>query len=314
MRLILLRTPLTSPLDDMASSDSIYISRSTRRLRWGPETFQCPRMEQLGIVINRDHNVAICLVCSSAIVPRSLYQHIRKPGRHQKGDFHQGWRLSFATRDFCQWLIKNHGLVDPCRKRPTAIVTLVFGLPISQGFYCCAKCGYAVQAKVTIKRHLRNCKEGKMIKGSCQTWFPSSRQNHFSITVHNHLHPDPPSSASLFIKQFTFNPYKNTPVQMAVHPRDMNIFLNYENWLEEVEGMTGVQISEISWNALPKLRPIVRAVVKEYTKRLSGHGIFRTCVLPNLPYNKTITNHFSLISLILLRFHDSMTFTNDHDY
>ena len=47
---------------------------------------------------------------------------------------------------------------------------------------------------------------------------------------------------------------------------------------------------------------------------LSEHGIFRTFVSPNSPYNRTITNHFPSISLILLRLHDSMTFTNDHDY
>ena len=48
--------------------------------------------------------------------------------------------------------------------------------------------------------------------------------------------------------------------------------------------------------------------------RLSGHGIFRTFISPNLPCNRTITNDFPSLSLILLRLHDSMTFTNDLDY
>ena len=48
----------------------------------------------------------------------------------------------------------------------------------------------------------------------------------------------------------------------------MNIFLRYENWLGEVEGMTGAQIFDIAWNALPKLQPMVRAVVSEYVSVL----------------------------------------------
>lgn len=48
----------------------------------------------------------------------------------------------------------------------------------------------------------------------------------------------------------------------------MNIFLTYENWLDEVNGMTGAQIHDIAWNPLPKLRPKVRTAVDRYVSKL----------------------------------------------
>jgi hypothetical protein len=64
------------------------------------------------------------------------------------------------------------------------------------------------------------------------------------------------------------DPYENIPIQEATHPRDMNIFLTYENWLEEVKGMTGAQITDIAWNALPGLRSRVRPLVDWYVSEL----------------------------------------------
>jgi len=56
----------------------------------------------------------------------------------------------------------------------------------------------------------------------------------------------------------------------------MNIFLTYENWLKEVEGMTGAEMHNIAWDALPKLRPKVREAVSQYAsalvKDLAGTG------------------------------------------
>lgn len=224
----------------------------------------------LGIVVNLDHKMAICLICSSTVPPTSLYGHIRKPGHHPRQEFHRGQRLSFATSDFCKQLIKRHKLEDPRLRQPTAIVTAVFGLPIREGFFCCDECAYAAQNKKTMTRHCREVHHGhaKFVKGPCQTWFPSSQRQYFAVKTHRHPNPDPLDPITLFIKEFSSDPYENLPIQAVTHPRDVNIFLRYENWLEEVQGMTGAQIFDISRDALPKLRPMVRSAVSRYVLEL----------------------------------------------
>ena len=226
----------------------------------------------LGIVINLDHKMAICLVCNSAIPPTFLYQHIRKPGHHPRRDFHQGQRLSFATHNFCTKLIGHHKLEDPRLHQPTTIVTAVFGLPIREGMFRCNKCAYAAQTSKTVGQHCRKAHHGgaTVVRGPCQTWFPSSGRQYFAVITHKHSNPDPLDPIALFVKEFSSDPYENIPIQAATHPRDINIFLKYENWLEEVKGMTGAQIFDISRNAFPRLRPIIRALVSQYISKLVG--------------------------------------------
>jgi hypothetical protein len=260
---------LTFSPGSATGTDSGHSSHSTGPLRWGPETIQSPQMEQLGIVINRDHKVVICLVCSSAIIPEKLYEHIHKPGHHERRDFHRGQRLSFATRDFCQLFVRRHKLRNPNLHQPTTIIPPIFGLPIREGFFCCSKCGYAVQVRPSIYRHQRHCEGSGITIGPCQTWFPSSKRQYFAIQFHNLPNPsDPLGPATLFMEQFAFNPYQDIQIQATAHPRDMNIFLTYENWLEEVQGMTGGQIVEIVRNPLPRLRPLVREAVDQYTSKV----------------------------------------------
>lgn len=242
----------------------------TNGLRWGPETLQTPQLQKLGIVINVDHKVAICLECSSAIPPAELYNHLRKHGHHLRQDFHHGQRLAFATRDFCKRLIRRYRLEDPRLRGPTAIITAIFGLPVREGFLRCTGCGYAAQTSKTMTRYhtTTHCDGTTIVEGPCQTWFPTSRRQYFGVQLHDHSGLDQIDPVALFIEQFSLDPYENIPIQATTHPRDMNIFLRYENWLGEVEGMTGAQIFDIAWNALPKLRPMVCAVVSEYVSVL----------------------------------------------
>ena len=234
-------------------------------------------MQQLGIVINVDHHVAICLTCSSAIVPNALHAHLRTATHNHGREFRQGQRLAFATKDFFERLVKRYKLQDPHLQQPTSIVTAIYGLPVLQGFFYCSKCGYAAQTPTTLRAHRRQvCEGSQMLQGSCQTWFPKSGRQYFAVKTHRHSSPDPLDPVTLIVKQFSMDPYKNIPIQTITHPRDMNIFLTYENWLDEVEGMTGEQIFDIAWNALPKLRQKVRAAVDQYTleliKKLTSAG------------------------------------------
>lgn len=229
-------------------------------------------MQQLGIVINLDHKVIICLVCNSAVVPKRLYKHFRTNPHRKNAAILSHGRLSFATKDFCSRLIRDHKVQDPCNCQPSSVVTVIFGLPVKDGYFCCTVCSYAVQTKEAMTIHLRKCKNSSFRKGPSQAWFPVAQRFYFAVKDHSSNPPNSSDPLALFTKQFSSavpNPYGNIPVQSNSHPRDMNIFLTYENWLGEVEGMTGVQITEIAWNALPKLRPKIRTAVSLYVSQVT---------------------------------------------
>lgn len=230
----------------------------------------------LRIVINSKVKIMICTVCSSGIPPKSMYDHVRQGSHNDRKCFKKGQKLAFATKEFCNSIIAEYELGF---QKPVAIIPVIPGLPVKDGLFCCETCGYAVQAEKSIKRHQHGeCAGNKYFKGPGQTFLPSSKRDYFAVTLppSPHLNDGNDSASNtnlldpvfLFEKQFSFNPYENTPIQVISHTRDMNIFLASDNWLTEVKGMTGGEIFAISHKPLPDLRKKVREVVKSYTSSL----------------------------------------------
>jgi hypothetical protein len=233
---------------------------------WGPETIHDPQLSRIGIVINRDAGVMVCVVCHTAISPKGMHGHIRQSNHSLGNRFRKGGDLAFATHEFCQATVTRFGLKELKSQQPKSIIPPIPGLPIYHDFYCCNKCGYAVRTPQRISGHLGGgaCQGSGYTKGSAQTFLPTSRRFYFGIMAQEIPHPEPLDAAALFEKQFSFNPYENAQVQAGSHPRDMNIFLKGDNWLVEVEGMRAIDIFNIAHNPLPNLRKQVRKAVDLY--------------------------------------------------
>ena len=226
-------------------------------------------MTLLGIGVNLDHKLVICIGCNSVVTPKKLYDHVRIPGHHIKKDFHKNQRLAFATREFCENLVNFHQLVNPPQsQRPNKIIPAIPGLIICKDMLVCNSCGYAVEHAKSFQRHCRKtCPQAKAFIGPAQKFISSQQGYYFGVTLPQHpkhSNPNPLDPAVLFSEQFGSDSYVASPVQATIDPREMTLFLNIEKWLVEVEGMTGEQMNDLARAAQPELRDRVRKTVSNY--------------------------------------------------
>ena len=128
-------------------------TKSTVQLAFGPETLQDKDMQLLGIGINLDHQVVICMVCHSSVSPKGLYDHIRIPGHHERRDFQKNQRLAFVTWEFCNQLVDHHHLNIPPPRPPTTITPAIPGLTVCTDMMICSQCGYAACTKKAVHWH-----------------------------------------------------------------------------------------------------------------------------------------------------------------
>jgi hypothetical protein len=242
-------------------------SPSTLQVVYGPETHRDSSLSLLGLLINSNTHIFICTICNSAVPPEQVYSHVRQFRHNPKRDFRNGCRLAFATKSYFDSLVQSFGIVDPALNQPGTIIPTIPGLPLFDNLCCCHSCGYAVRAEKTILQHLHNvCTDSTWYLGPAQTFRRSSNRRYFAVEVRKDVEQDlnPLDPVTLFQQQFSVDPFENAPIQGTLHPREMLLFLNYDNWLKEVEGLTPKDIFHISWDAMPKLRKDVRRVVCSY--------------------------------------------------
>jgi len=254
-----------NPYSD-GSTDMDGPAETTVKLKFGSETLHDDDMQLLGIVVNTDHKLVICVTCHSAITPSKLYDHVRLPDHHKRDDFKKDQRLAFATREFFDKLVSHHCLGDPRSKRPNTIVPAIPGLAVRKKMFVCKNCSYAVKTRKRAHIHRGgHCPGSKILKGPAQTFLLSSNRDYFGVKLPRYTNPNPLDPALLFHKQFASNPYADIPVDAAAHPREMNVFLaTATDWLIEVDGMTGRQITDLARHARPDLRKGVKGTVSRY--------------------------------------------------
>jgi hypothetical protein len=241
-------------------------TQSIVQLEFGPETTQDKHMQLLGIGVNLHHKLVICTVCHFVIPPEKLYQHIRTSKHHEKRDFKKGQRLAFVTREFCTKFINTHHLEIP--QQPKCTIPAIPGLAVRTNMMICSHCGYAVQTKTQLSRHIASvCPQAEISTGPAQK-FLSSHGGYFGVQLPTRSKPNPLNPATLFLKQFASDPYDAVPIQAATHPREMNLFLATENWLIEVDGMTGHQITGFARGARPDLRVGVKKNLLDYIQKV----------------------------------------------
>ena len=243
---------------------------SSRQVPLGPETIQDKKMELLGIAVNPEHKIVICVQCKTTLTPPSLYRHVRlqKPQLHNSlGNFRPGQSLEFASKAYFNNLVKVYGIGDPYKQVPKTRVPAVPGLQIYKNMLCCSKCGKALANRSSFSLS-SCCGRGQLVRGPAQTFSNYSRGHYFAIELPVRSKPDSEDRVALFNKQFASNPRKESRICGASNPHEMNLFLKQDNWLREVEGMTGSQTVNISRNALPHLRKAVGDTISRYASKL----------------------------------------------
>ena len=256
--------------------DEDGVTELTMKLVFGPETIQDEKMDLLGIVVNAERKLAICTTCHSAVAPDKLYEHVRLFNHiADRGDFKPGnGRLAFATHEFFTGLIGRHSLVAP--EPPGVIIPAIPGLGLRRGMIICVGCGYAVERPKSIQRHyLKSCPQAappskdKQRKGPAQIFSPTSNRGYFGVRLSQRFSRSKLDPAALFRKEFASDPYTEILVKAAAHPREMNVFLKTDaDWLLEVDGLTGSQITNLARHSLPDLWAKVRATVTRYVSRM----------------------------------------------
>ena len=233
-------------------------------------------MKKLGIMINLEYRVIICALCEKTIIPAKLYLHLNSKSRDgcsSRKNLAKGGGPVLGDKEYCQSLIKKHKLKDPFHSHPQGFVKAIPGLPVYIDQFCCSRCGHAYGSRGVLVKHMKApaCSNGEEIVGPAQAFSPQSHLLWFGVNLPSHpiLETNPHDSFRLFNEQFGSDPFNGAgQIQATSHPREMRLFLTSENWLAEVEGMTGPEIREISWNAMPELRKAVQSSVARYMSGL----------------------------------------------
>ena len=255
-------------------------------------------MQLLGIGLNIEHKVVICSTCYIVITPRVLYSHfwtiLKK--HHTPKDFQLGQRLAFFTQEFCTKFIKDHQLKEI--ESPETTIQAIPSLTVCLEMMACSHCGYAAGVKETLQKHLKVCTQGQILKGPAQTFQNSKTKGFFRVTLPPPSNPNPLDAALLSHQQSASNPYAAVPIQASHHPQELVIFLAQENWLGEVDGMTGQEITELARKAQLNLKEKVKESVLCYalstvTKLQSTESAVR---LTMGDYNRWIVSHFPLVT------------------
>lgn len=106
-----------------------------------------------------------------------------------------------------------------------------------------------------------------MVFGPAQTFFPKTNRDFFAVEVApaKASDPDGPIPISIRFKaQFAPDSADDPLITIPSDTRDMNHFLSLGNWFQEVDGLTGREVYDITRNSLPTIRPLVRNSVNLY--------------------------------------------------
>ena len=225
---------------------------------WSEYTIQTEEMGRIGICVNTEAKVIVCLECAFVVKPPELFQHVSK--------FHP--RMS-TTTTYHQELSETYDLhPDPVDTRPGTIVTAIYGLELVEAYWSCDTCGHACKSKKSMDRHIGKSKGcGTYRKRHAQTFRPSSNRAYFGVTLGPTEDPpeDPLDPIAYLKKKYTPPPFKDVPITSSKNSRDANHFLNLEKWDQYVAGKTGAELNQMTRGREPDKRRAVRACVERYT-------------------------------------------------
>lgn len=227
---------------------------SVPAIPWNENTFQDSLMSTLGIAVQRELKITICLGCSVVIDPARLRSHISTHLPDHK--IPQGYELKLE-RDF--------SLTPTAELRiPGRVIPAVPNLPLSPGLFYCPQCGYAAFDQGTVRRHA-TCGAVQPRQGYAQTYF--SRSTFFAVTTPEQPAPEPAVNLLNVLKARYPDPIPSErPTSVPKDSCDANPFLQKEGWATIVDGLKGEDIWAAVRTCHDDLRNLIRPSVKAYLR------------------------------------------------
>ena len=218
---------------------------------WSDDTLQVGGMIGVGICVNTAAKVIVCIECQLVVKPSNLRGHLR---------LHPLLRPSATLSQE----LEGYGLHEnPLGSRPGTVITAIYGLKLTGGFFSCDNCGHACKSEKRIKVHAKKSAGCNSYRQQyVQTFQPRSNRMYFGVKLQDvHEEFEDPLDPAIYLRnKFAPVPFTHIPIQY-LEPRDTSNFLSLEKWGQYVEGRTGEQI---------------KAAVRERDSELEAE--VRTCV------------------------------------
>ena len=223
---------------------------------WDDNTFQDSKMRKYGLVVYLPLHILLCVGCKSAIDPNCTYAHVRREQRHVN-----------ITKSYCDSL-KGRFTLTPRRliRRPTTLRSAVPCLQVKEGYAYCSVCYHACAHDRTIRSNHNACPGHRVEHGLAQTFFPKSHNGgYFAVT----MPPPEPSRRPIDLAQRLRDSFPDpspadVPIELPPNPRDSNHFLEMQQWVPTLDGLTGAEVHFITREANPLLRASVRDALGRY--------------------------------------------------
>ena len=223
---------------------------------WDSDTFQDPEMRKYGLVVNLPLHILLCIGCKSAIDPDRVYAHVRREQRHVD-----------ITRGYCDSL-KRRFTLTPRRllRRPSTLRKAIPCLQVKEGYAYCSVCYHACALDRSLQSKHRTCPGHRVKHGLAQAFFPRSHNGgYFAVT----LPPPEPSRRPIDLAQRLRDSFPDpspadVPIELPPNPRDSNHFLEMQQWVPTLDGLTGAEVHFATREANPLLRASVRDALGRY--------------------------------------------------
>lgn len=231
---------------------------------WSDDMVQMGGMTGVGICVHTVAKVIVCVECQLVVKPSHLQGHFK---------LHP---LVRPTTTLFQELKKYKLHKNPLGSRPGTVITAIYGLKLTSGFFSCDNCGHACKSEKRIKAHVKKSKGcGPYQQRYVQTFLPRSNRMYFGVKLQGVCDEfKVPLDPVAYLKNnLSPVPFAQTPIR-CLEACDHSNFLTLEKWGQYVEGRTGEQIKAAVRERDPELEAEVRACVDRFAEdaiqRLGG--------------------------------------------
>ena len=223
---------------------------------WDDDTVQDPDMRKYGLVVYRPLHILLCVGCKSVINPDHIHTHVRREQRHVD-----------ITKAYCDSLKARFRLTPKSLlRRPSIPKRAIPCLQVKENYAYCSVCNRAFAHSRTLRSKHSTCPGHRVEHGLAQTFFPRSHHGgYFAVT----MPPSEPRPRLTNLAQRLRNSFPDpdpvdVPITLPPNPRDSNHFLEMQQWVPTLDGLTGAEVQFIAREVNPLLRTSVRDTLGRY--------------------------------------------------
>jgi Orsellinic acid/F9775 biosynthesis cluster protein D len=196
------------------------------------ERFQ---LEKLGLVINTEYKVVICLACQRAVHIGNLLSHLR--GHFPRTALPQSLESSLQQEFDISTTRRSYHPPTPEAIAP------IFGLKIHKDYHFCTRCGRGYSSINSVKNHMYCYQQCPLIPGAPQQYYSGDAQTVVDGPYRRYFRVDlsllgPPPAETVFDVLIANRPVRDLsqmPLSLPTNYEDLNLFLTTEHWLLHVK-------------------------------------------------------------------------------